>query len=241
MASKGGAASTSQSRSSPHCCSHCRCFRESATVVQRRLGPLLPAEEGINGRPRRQPNGASASAMDRSEAGVQQRQCLPLLQKSNACCHGSRSSSRSNSIRKPCCQGRRCRRVGSPAARSRATDQWCCGSARALLRKLETEQWQAGAGSPGWGRPERCRRAETQLPFPDPPNHGGDRSAHGHQIKGHGIDREIAARKVSLKGSGFTTGFCAGGVVLLPRRRQIKGIPSAETPPCRRPHAPEHR
>ena len=45
-----------------------------------------------------------------------------------------------------------------------------------------------------------------------------------HQIKGHGIDGEIAARKISLKGPGLNHGILRrGGVVLLPCRRQIQG------------------
>ena len=45
-----------------------------------------------------------------------------------------------------------------------------------------------------------------------------------HQIEGHGIDREIAARKVSLESARLHHGILGkGGVVLLSRRRQIEG------------------
>ena len=48
----------------------------------------------------------------------------------------------------------------------------------------------------------------------------------GHQIEGHGIDREIPASEVSLKGAGSHDGILGwSGVVLLSRCGQIKRNP----------------
>ena len=47
-----------------------------------------------------------------------------------------------------------------------------------------------------------------------------------HQIEGHGINREVPARKVSLKGAPLHHGIlCRGGVMLLARCGQIQRDP----------------
>jgi len=158
---------------------------------------------------------------------VQQRQCLPLLQKIQRLGPWFPLQQPLQLHPQPCCQGRW--GIQRSIAMAPGQGPLIHGAANllsALLSKLETKSSGIASGpdhpggvvlnAAGMQKPQltRFQILQTMVEIDQ---------LTGHQIKGHGIDREIAAHEVSLKGSGLNHGILRRGrVVLLPRRRQIQ-------------------